>query len=260
MNRIRTLALVAGLAVLFAGSTAQAQEWATIKGTIELKDAPKPAVIAVNNDKAHCESKGPLMTESLIVNPKNNGVKYVVVWLRPDTENRKDLFPAEKIKPELKAASVERVIDQPCCQFEPRVLAARAGDKLVIKNSAPVSHNIKMSADAPAFTFNVNLPAGGSHKPEGGLEAQSSAIPFECNVHTWMKGYLRVFDHPYFAVTDADGKFEIKDAPVGKWRLVIWQEGGFHKGKAGLLGMPIEVKAGGTEVPAVNLELPAATP
>jgi hypothetical protein len=60
---------------------------------------------------------------------------------------------------------------------------------------------------------------------------------------------MRVFDHPYFAITDQDGKFEIKDAPVGKWRIVYWHELGFHKGREGILGFPIEVKAdkpGGT--------------
>ncbi len=254
MRRIRTLAVVAAMAI---GATAQAQEWSTIKGQIILNNAPQPMVIAVNNDKAHCLAKGPLLSESLVVNPKGNGVKYVIVWLRPDTENRKDPFPANKINPALaKAAPVSRVIDQPCCQFEPRVFAARTGDKLVIKNSAPVGHNIKVSADDEAFTFNVNLPPGGKHEPAAGLTAQSSAIPFECNVHTWMKGFLRVFDHPYFAVTDAEGKYEIKDAPVGKWRLVIWQEGGFHKGKEGVLGMPIDVKGAVTEVPAVELQLP----
>jgi len=261
MFRFRSLALMAGIVALTVGAAAQAQDWSTIKGQIILKNAPAPGLIDVNNDKAHCLAKGPLVTESLIVNAKTNGVKYVVVWLRPDTENRKDAFPADKINPALaKAAPVDRVIDQPCCQFEPRVLAARTGDKLVVKNSAPVAHNIKVSADDPVFTFNVNLPPGGNHKPDGGLTAQSSAIPFECNVHTWMKGYLRVFDHPYFAVTDADGKYEIKDAPVGKWRLVIWQEGGFHKGKEGVLGMPVEVKGAVTEVPAVELKLPQAAP
>jgi len=242
--------------VTLATTQVQAQNWSTIKGQIILKNAPAPKPLAVAG-AVGCVLKGPLVDESLIVNPKNDGVKYVVVWLRPNNPNRKAPFPANMINPALaKAAPVERVIDQPCCQFEPRVLAAREGDTLVVKNSAAIGHNVKMSADDPAFTFNVNLPAKESHAPKETLQAQFSAIPFECNVHTWMNGYLRVFDHPYFAVTDDDGKFEIKDAPVGNWNLVIWQENGFHKGKEGILGMPIVVKAGGTELPAVELKLP----
>lgn len=66
-----------------------------------------------------------------------------------------------------------------------------------------------------------------------------------------------MFDHPYFAVTDADGAFEIKDAPPGKWRLVYWHENGYHKGRAGAFGFPVEAKPGAvTDLPPVSLELP----
>ena len=71
------------------------------------------------------------------------------------------------------------------------------------------------------------------------LKAETPPIPFKCDIHPWMKGYVRVFDHPYFAVTDEDGKFEIKNAPAGKWRIVYWHENGFHKGREGAVGFPV---------------------
>lgn len=55
-------------------------------------------------------------------------------------------------------------------------------------------------------------------------------------------------------MTDADGVFELRNAPAGKWRLVVWHEGGFHRGRDGVLGMPVEVT--GAELPAVELQLP----
>jgi hypothetical protein len=71
-----------------------------------------------------------------------------------------------------------------------------------------------------------------------------------------MGAWIRVFDHPYFAVTDADGKFEIKNAPAGKCRIVIWQESiGYRGGAKGKEGTPIEVKADGvTELKPFDIQ------
>jgi plastocyanin len=231
-------------------------QWASVRGRITLANAPKPQPIRATTDAEFCTKDGPLLDESLVVGP-TGGVKNVVVWLRPDTTVRTDPFPADRIHPALAAAPpVERVIDQPCCQFEPRVLAARAGDRLVILNSAKVVHHVSLSPgdENAALAFGVNLPSGGKHTVTAPLAAQRTPIPFKCDIHPWMKGFVRVFDHPYFAVTDADGVFVLRDAPVGKWRLVVWHENGFHRGRDGVLGLPIEVT--GANLPAVELELP----
>src|SRR6185436_9620569 len=134
------LALLAGVSALVVGlSTSPAQnagDWGTVKGQIKLSATPEPRKVDVNNDKEHCLSKGPLVYEDVVVNPKNKGVKNVIVWLRPDTTNRKDAFPQDKVHPSLaKAPAKNHVVDQPCCQFVPRVLAAREGDTIEFKNS-----------------------------------------------------------------------------------------------------------------------------
>jgi plastocyanin len=231
--------------------------WITIRGRVVWPESrPVPVrKIDVTTDKEHCLSKGELAYEDVLVDAKTRGVRSVVVWLRPDTDNRRDPFPREKILPSLLEPKPRtHVIDQPCCQFEPRVLAARAGDRIEFRNSAPVAHNINYSSDTE--TFNLTLPAGGSHTGRP-LAAQSTPIPFKCDIHPWMAGRVRVFDHPYFAVTDAEGNFEIRDAPAGKWRLVIWHENGFHRGREGALGLPVELKPGAVlEVKPVELELP----
>lgn len=234
---------------------APAAEWVTLKGRVKLTAAPEPKKIDPSADKEHCLKDGPLVDSALIVNPKTKGVKNVVVWLRPDSTDRKERFPQSKIHPDLLTPKAKHhVIDQPCCQFEPRILAARAGDTLEVKNSAPVAHNINFSSDSESF--NVTLQPAKSHRPDRVLEWQASPIIFKCDIHPWMQGRVRVFDHPYFAITDDDGNFEIKNIPAGKWRVVYWHEGGFHKGRDGLLGFPVDATKPTTELPSIELELP----
>ncbi|HEX4610669.1 MAG TPA: hypothetical protein VH092_20935 [Urbifossiella sp.] len=119
--------------------------WATVKGQIVFPAAvpiPVRAPLNVNQDKAHCLSKGPILDESLVVNPKNRGIKNVVVWLRPDNMLPKVTLAANEIHPDDAKRKAEVVdIDQPCCMFTPRLTTARVGDTLQVKNPAPVAHN-----------------------------------------------------------------------------------------------------------------------
>lgn len=261
MAKLRSFAVLSALvagAVAVSGA-APAQEWVSVKGQVVLPKANIPAPAVGNEtvtglDKPHCEAKGPLAKNVLVVNPKNDGVKNVVVWLRPDTNDRKDKLKAEQINPALaKVPAKNHLVDQPCCQFEPRILAVRVGDTLEVKNSAPVNHNIKYDG---ANAFNVNLPPGMSHKMEQPFGPSAVPVVFGCSIHPWMAGRIRTFEHPYFAVTDADGKFEIKDAPAGKFRVVYWHELGFHKGKDGILGFAETLTGPVTQLKPITLELP----
>jgi plastocyanin len=252
------------LAVCFAVAAASVtpvaaeDKYVTIKGQITLKEVPKGEVLNVTTDKAECCKDGDLISSRLVVQPNTKGVLNVVVFLRPDDENRDAKFPQDKIHPDLKkAASKQHVIDQPKCQFEPRIIAAREGDTLLVKNSATIPHNTNFNGCG--YEFNSTLPAGKEVKPDGAFKADRRPAIFKCDIHPWMEGRVRVFDHPYYAVTDKDGKFEIKNAPEGKFRIVYWHEMGFHKGKDGANGLPIDIKAGsgGTmEVKPFDLELP----
>lgn len=258
MRNLCLLALLAGVLAAAAELTAtKAQpaggDWATIKGQVTFTKAPMPGPVNVTNDKEHCLSKGPLVYEEVIVDGKTKGFKNVVVYLRPDDPNRKALFPQEKIHPKLaKAAPKNHVIDQPCCQFVPRITAAREGDTLEVKNSAPVAHNVNMTGDDPNLQFNITIPSGKSHKPAAPLAYQFTPIPFKCDIHPWMAGKIRVFDHPYFAVTDADGNFEIKSPPAGKYKIWYWSDTGWKGGEKGANGEPVEIKDGVTDLGKVT--------
>jgi hypothetical protein len=71
-----------------------------------------------------------------------------------------------------------------------------------------------------------------------------------------MNGWVRIFDHPYYATTDADGKFEIKNVPAGKWKMVVWHEAkGFLNGREGRLGMPVDVSGATTEMKPIDFDV-----
>lgn len=240
-------------------------KWVTVKGQVVLSaaavaamGAPKPVNVTANQD--HCLSKGPIMPEDVILNKTNRGLQNVVVWLRPANKERDAKLPADAIHPDLakdKVKSKNLVVDQPCCMFVPRITLAREGDTVEFKNSSPINHNTKW-ASSENGEFNVNIAPSQSHKVTP-LKYERTQIPFECSSHPWMKGQVRVFDHPYFALTDADGKFEIKNAPAGNYHIVYAHENGFHKGAEGRFGWPITIQAGanGTmELKPVEYEFP----
>jgi hypothetical protein len=54
--------------------------------------------------------------------------------------------------------------------------------------------------------------------------AKEVMVPFKCDVHGWMNAYVGVLDHPYFATTDKDGKFELKTLPPGTYTIEAWHE------------------------------------
>jgi len=228
---------------------AQPPAWVTVKGQVVLPAnvvIPQPAKLDVN-EKA-CLAKGPLLDEKIIVNGKNRGLRNVVVWLRPGDPNPAVKFNAKDIHPaDAKRKPADVVIDQPCCVFTPRITLARVGDTIVVKNPAAFAHNF-FWASAENGDLNVTIPANMNYKFQKPLVLESSAIPYKCTIHPWMQGYVRVFDHPYFALTDADGKFEIKNAPAGNYRIVYWHESvGFLGGKAGRAGAPIAIAGGAND-------------
>jgi hypothetical protein len=221
-----------------------AEPWGTVKGRVTWRDKDLPALppLAVTADVMHCTSRGPIPDEKWVVNKDNKGVKYVVVWLAGAGPGKE--LPIHPSLKEIKDKTV--LVEQPCCRFEPRVVALREGQTLIAKNNSPVLHNFNyVGGEGQGDNKAI---AAGAELPIADLKASGSAFTVSCGVHPWMKGYFRVFDHPYFAVTDADGRFEIKNAPAGKYSIVLWHEdGGWVTGSK--KGKPIEIKPGGvTEV------------
>ncbi|MBP3960000.1 hypothetical protein J8F10_32625 [Gemmata sp. G18] len=224
------------------------QQWVTVKGQVVFpadKQIPQPAPLKVEVDKKDCLAKGAILDESILVNPKNRGVKNVVVYLRPDDDDLKTSLAANEIHPaDAKRKPEEVGIDQPCCMFVKRVTVARVGDTIVVKNPAPIAHNFFWDT-ANNGTHNPTVAKQTDWKMPNALVKEPAPIQYKCTIHPWMSGYVRVFDHPYYAVTDEDGKFEIKNAPAGKFRIVYWHENGVRGGAKGRAGELIQIAGPG---------------
>jgi len=130
-------------------------------------------------------------------------------------------------------------IDQKGCLYIPYVAAVQTGQKIIVKNSDPVLHNVHSTPEvAGNEEKNLAQMPGGADldftfvKPEDFLR-------FKCDVHPWMFAYVTVVDHPYFAVTGQDGVFKIANVPPGKYTLVAK-----HR-KAGETRQEIEVTDAG---------------
>jgi len=260
MFQFRALPVCAAVLAAMGLATAAEPKTVTIKGQITFS---KPVDIGVektagNADEPTCCKAGPLKKNDLEIDAKTNGLLNVIVWLRPDDNNKAAKIPEDLIPKELqKPKPVMHVVDQPNCQFEPRVFAAREGDTLWIKNTSKMAHNINWKSEG--LEFNQTVPAGKDYKPEGALKADRLPGNFSCGMHPWMAGKIRVFDHPFFTVTDKDGKFEIKNVPEGSFRIVYAHEKGYHKGAAGALGTSIKVADEGTgtmELKPIDYEFP----
>ncbi|MBM4070675.1 MAG: hypothetical protein FJ271_17225 [Planctomycetes bacterium] len=237
------------LAGFFVHARADDDSWSTVKGRIVWDGANVPkqkplADIMKSADKNHCLAKGDILDEEWVVNPKNKGIRWTFVWLAD--KGYPKVKTAPPIHPDLKEIKVKDVVmDQPMCKFVPHALGMREGQVLVSKNSSPIAHNYKWQGSiAKGIAGNVLIPPNGKFEIKG-LVADIRPVLINCNIHTWMKGYVRVFDHPYFAVTDENGAFEMPKAPAGNYRLFIWHgSGGWSGGAEGKNGQPITIKAG----------------
>ncbi len=246
---LRTSAALAALVVAgIAFASSARAEWGTIKGQVVWAGGPIPKneSAKVDKDKAECLAKGDILKNKLVVNEKNKGVRWVLVWLADPKDARKVTF-TPKIHPLLKKPSKTVEIDQPCCTFEPRVMGMLAKQELVVKNSTKIQHSFFFQSLGDGPNVNQNIVPGGKTEVKGFVP---KLIPtsYSCSSHSWMKGYIGTFAHPYFVVTDADGKFEIKNAPAGKFQLVLWHEepGFLTMTSKELRGKVIEIKAGKT--------------
>ena len=137
------------------------------------------------------------------------------------------------------ASAPPAVLDQKGCEYVPSIFAVQTDQKIIVKNSDPVLHNVHtMPADGSGNQVknDAQLPNGPEltysfSKPE-------SFLKFKCDVHDWMLAWVTVFDHPYFAVSGKDGTFKITNVPPGKYKIQA-----VHR-KAGTVTQEVEVKEG----------------
>ncbi|MDY3553694.1 sigma-70 family RNA polymerase sigma factor [Gemmata sp. JC717] len=229
---------------------AEGVPWATVSGRVVFPKGhtvPGPAALApaALKDASVWEPFAPLFDERVRVNAGNRGIADAVVWLRPDATDRRAEFPADRVHPALAGAKPQKhAVLAAAGQFRPRVVAARAGDAVVFENRLPVPTNVHYApTDDGARDFNVLLGKGVAHTAKP-LPALRAPDVYRSDIYPWMRGCVWAFGHPYFAVTGADGRFELKGVPAGAWRLVVWHEVAGYRA-ASRLGAKLTVPDGG---------------
>ena len=183
---------------------------ASVSGAVKLDGAaPKPQKIDMSQDPACKKTGAENMTETVVAD--NGNLANVFVYVKEGLPNANFAVPKDKV-----------TIDQQGCRYHPHVLGVMAGQTVEIKNDDDTTHNIHPSPKDNK-EWNESQPPKGAPL-EKNFARQEVLIPVKCNQHPWMKMYLGVVKHPYFAVTDKDGKYEIKDLPPGDYTLAFVHE------------------------------------
>jgi len=184
-----------------------------VKGTVTLDGmAPKNAAIKMNADpKCVSFNKTPQFQETYEVGSDGKSLANVFVYVKDGLGNYVYDTPTEPVK-----------IDQQACRYHPHVFGIRVNQPLQIVNSDDTLHNIHALPKGNA-EFNTGQPIQGMTTTHT-FSKQEIMVPFKCDVHGWMNAYVGVVDHPYFAVTDKDGKFELKTLPPGTYTIEAWHE------------------------------------
>ena len=203
---------------------------ATLRGVVLFTGAVEQKKLPVTIDQYVCGTEK--QAEDLVVGPKR-GVRNAVVWLQTPPPGAS----VESVPPKVE-------MDQKGCVFVPHVVLVPAGGTVQFLNSDRLLHNLhSASRDNPSF--NRTQPKGRTipitfAKPE--------IVRVNCDLHSWMRAWVVVADHPFYALTNDAGEFELPTLPPGKYTLQIWQE------KLGITSRDVSV---GPEGARVTVELTA---
>lgn len=215
---IRPAVTVAAAAATFADEKGTG----TFKGVVTFKGTPPARKVVVpkgdpkvkEEDRAVCAASD-LLSEEFLVNEKaGNGVANVVIYLKKAPEGYK--APPEPTEP--------AVFDQKGCNFTPRVLAVRCNQPILIKSGDPIVHNTNIGSVRNSGFNQAIQPNNRDGVPWKYAKPEGLPIPVKCDFHPWMKAHHLPLDHPFVAVTDEEGKFEIKGLPPGKHMFTVWHE------------------------------------
>jgi len=168
----------------------------------EIKMDADPVCASLHPDVVHTEK---------IVHDDSGNLANVFVYIKEGLDGKS-----------FSAPSTAHVLDQVGCQYTPHVSGVMVNQKLVIRNSDPTLHNVHAMPSSNK-EFNMGQPFQGMEL-EHTFDQAEVMVPFKCDVHPWMASYMAVLDHPFFAVSGADGSFAIENVPAGSYVVEAWHE------------------------------------
>lgn len=179
----------------------------SIKGAVVVTGAvPALKKIDVTIDQYVCGTEKD--AGDLLLSPRKE-LRNAVVWL--------DNPPASAAPP---AAAAKVEMDQNGCVFVPRVVVVPAGGTVDFLNSDRLLHNIHATPKLNV-SFNRTQPKSRTIPV---TFAKPEIVRINCDLHSWMVGWVVVSAHPYYAITGADGQFSFDNLPPGKYDLHVWHE------------------------------------
>jgi hypothetical protein len=184
----------------------------TISGRILFRGAAPamPLIDMSSNPSCQREHKGPVRAETVVVN-SNGTLRNAFVWISSGLAPAHWAPPAETVK-----------LTQSGCIYEPHVIGIMVDQRLEILNDDPVNHNVHANSQINA-AWNISEPPKAEHsfRKFGSPEV---LIPVTCSVHPWMRSYVGVSPHPFFAVTGQDGSFTLSGVPPGTYTIEVVHE------------------------------------
>jgi plastocyanin len=224
MTRHRTLTIVvfALLGLVLQPASVPGGE---IQGRVLLAgDVPAPTKVPITIDQYVCGTEQ--LAGDLIVSGARE-VRNVVVWLENPPAGAPAMPPSAALP-----------MDQKDCVFVPRVVIVPAAGTVEFLNSDRLLHNLhSVSKDNPSF--NRTQPKGRTipvpfAKPE--------IVRIDCDLHSWMRGWVVVAAHAFYALTDGQGRFKLDKVPPGSYTVRVWHE------RLGEASRPVTVADGAATV------------
>ena len=170
----------------------------------------------------------PQKSEQVIVN-RNGTLRNTFVWIRDGLPKARWAPPSEAVK-----------LDQNGCVYRPHVLGVMTGQQIEIENNDPLNHNVHAESTINA-SWNESQPPRAEKKFKR-FDLQEVLFPVTCSVHPWMRSYIAVVAHPFFAVTADNGTFTLKGVPPGTYTVEAIHEK-YGRKQTSVTIAPTETKA-----------------
>ncbi len=187
------------------------QTGGTIKGIVKFAGKQrKPKAHRVDADKfcAHAHKDTPLLKETYIFG-KNGTLQNVFVYV------------SDGLKGTFDPPAQPAVLNQQGCSYVPHVSGVIVKQPLEIYNSDDTLHNVKFTSKKNGRENKASRKGQVLTKT---FKKSEIGVTYQCDVHSWMKAYVHILDHPFFAVTQEDGIFEIRGLPPGEYTVSVWHE------------------------------------
>ena len=182
----------------------------SIAGTVRLEGTPPPAETVVMKSDPYCVDNGGSVTPAFVTGT-TGALQNVFVYVKEGLGDLRFPVPDTPV-----------VLDQKGCVYHPHVFGIQVGQNLEILNSDTTLHNVHAIPEQNREFNRAQAEVGTRHTHV--FSTREVMVPFKCNVHNWMTAFVGVLDHPFFAVTGADGTFRIEGLPPGTYTIEAWHE------------------------------------